>query len=61
MAIPALVVDHLNALGDQPSIHALVAGVSRYTYLPGGGGDPVAAVDFGLPQLDSTARTAHLI
>lgn len=48
-------------LRDKPAIHALIAGVSRYTYLPGGGGAPEAAQDFGLAQLDSTARTANLI
>jgi caspase domain-containing protein len=57
----SLVVDRRAALGDQPSIHALIAGVSKYTYLPGGGGDPTTEFYFNLPQLDSTARTANLI
>ena len=56
----ALVFDNRHNLQDSAGIHALIAGVSHYTHLPGGGG-PAAREDWGLPQLTATASTGYKI
>lgn len=55
-----LIVDNRAALAGKPGLHALIAGVSMYSHLPGGGGKP--AVDgYGMQQLSSTALTAYKV
>lgn len=56
----ALVFDNRHNLQGKPGLHALIAGVSRYRHLPGGGGPP-AKEDWKLPQLTATALTAYKI
>lgn len=55
-----LLIDNRAALGNRPGLHALIAGVSHYRHLPGGGGD-TATQTFGMEQLTSTALTAYKI
>lgn len=50
-----LVVDRRAEFANKPALHALIAGVSRYTHLQ------EAEFSFGLSSLDSTARTANII
>jgi hypothetical protein len=55
----SLVVDNRAALAGAPGLHALIIGVSEYPFLAGGG-SPVPD-PWGMPQLTSTASTAHKI
>lgn len=57
----ALVYDNRQNLQGSAGIHALIAGVSRYTHLPGGGGPPAKKDWDHLPQLTATALTAYKI
>jgi hypothetical protein len=57
----ALVFDNRAALQGKPGFHALIAGVSLYTHLPGGGGEKLTKEDWELSQLPSTALTAYKI
>jgi len=56
----ALVFDNRHNLQGKPGLHALIAGVSRYRHLPGGGA-PTSKEDWKLPQLTATALTAYKI
>jgi hypothetical protein len=56
----ALVFDNRHNLQGSAGIHALIAGVSHYTHLPGGGGPP-AKEEWDLPQLSATALTGYKI
>src|SRR5215213_7279046 len=56
----ALVFDNRHSLQGSAGIHALIAGVSHYTHLPGGGGPP-ATEQWDLPQLSATALTGYKI
>src|SRR5919205_675450 len=56
----ALVYDNRPNLQGSAGIHALIAGVSLYPHLPGGGGPP-AERDWELPQLTATALTGYKI
>jgi hypothetical protein len=56
----ALVFDNRDALQGKPVVHALIAGVSLYRHLPGGGGK-LAKEDWQMQQLTSTALTAYKI
>ena len=56
----ALVYDNRHNLQGGAGIHALIAGVSHYKHLPGGGGPP-AKKDWGLSQLTATALTGYKI
>lgn len=56
----ALVFDNRATLQGKPGVHALIAGVSLYRHLPGGGGPP-AEDDWELKQPPSTALTAYRI
>jgi hypothetical protein len=55
-----LVIDHRNELQDKPGLHALIVGVSAYTFLPSGSaaGTPES---MGLRQLSSTALSAYQV
>ncbi len=55
-----LVYDNRQNLQGSAGIHALIAGVSHYTHLPGGGGPP-AKKDWDLPQLTASALTGYKI
>lgn len=55
-----LVFDKRNELQGQPGLHALIAGVSAYRYLPKEN-EPLAPENFGLRQLSSTALTAYKV
>jgi hypothetical protein len=56
----ALVFDNRHNLEGEAGLHALIAGVSRYRHLPGGGAPP-AKEDWRLPQLTATALTGYKI
>ncbi len=53
----SLIFDNRPALGGAPGLHVFIAGVSKYSHLPGGGGIPAASA-FGMEQLSSTALSA---
>jgi len=55
------ILDRTAQLQGQPGLHALIAGVSLYAHLPGGGGAPGELGNLLLAQLDGTARTAHVM
>jgi hypothetical protein len=55
-----LMIDNRSAVGNGPGVHALLAGVSAYPHLPGGGGPP-ASMTFGLGQLGSAALTVYKV
>jgi hypothetical protein len=55
-----LVVDNRAELGQAPGLHVLIAGVSTYPHLPGGGGAP-APNAFGMQQLSSAALSAFRV
>jgi Caspase domain len=55
-----LVFDERARVGEAPGVHALIAGVSDYTHLPGGAGPP-ADKSFGMQQLSSAALSAYRI
>lgn len=56
----SLVIDKRADLQGQPGFHALIAGVSWYHHLPGGGG--IAAPDsFGMQQLSAPALSAYMV
>lgn len=55
-----LIVNNLPQLQGQPGFHAVIAGVSAYRHLPGGG-DTAAPDSYGMEQLSSTALTAYKI
>lgn len=55
-----LVFDNRSNLQGEPGFHALIAGVSLYRHLPGGG-DDAAEEDWSLPQLSATALTGYKI
>jgi len=55
-----LVLDERPALAGAPGVHCLIAGVSHYPHLPGGGG-PAAEKSYGMRQLSSTAATAYRV
>lgn len=55
-----LIYDKRNELGSKPGLHALIAGVSAYDHLPGGG-STAANNTFGMEQLTSPALSAYSI
>ena len=55
-----LAVDNRSKLGAQPSMHALIVGVSHYSHLPNGGGR-AAPDDLGLPQLTTAANSGMMV
>ena len=55
-----LIVDNRPQLQGKPGLHAIIAGVSAYRHLPGGG-DTAALNSYGMEQLSSTSLTAYKI
>jgi Caspase domain len=55
-----LAFDARAQLGNEPGLHAFVAGISAYRHLPGGSGEP-APDDFEMGQLSAAARSAFRV
>jgi hypothetical protein len=55
-----LAFDARDQLGNEPGLHAFVAGISAYRHLPGGSGEP-APDNFEMEQLTAAARSAFRV